>query len=386
MTKTIRLDAHIHYTPPTLAADMAQFGAQEPYWELLLAGEPSLQGWASAERMVADMDRAGLDRVLIQGEYRQRHETSVIRNDQALELVNRWPDRIMAFAMIQPKAGRKALEELERCRAGGLCGVGELNPYAQGYSLDDPDFLRVVEYAIHHNLPLALHVSEEVGPYYPGKSTTPLRHYYELARRYPDLKLILAHWGGGLLFYEIMPRVRRELGQVWYDTAASPLLYPTARIFTVALQAVDHRKILYGSDYPLRLYPRRQQEPDFAPFIAEIDGLGLAEEIYNDIMGRNAARLLGLEENETASPTAVLKPAPVPSPGIQGFMAVPLVATTWPETQAIFEKFHIPWRDTPVPAWEPIIQAAAAQGWGALDQQRLLEALNEAIQGEASQE
>jgi hypothetical protein len=265
--------------------------------------------------------------------------------------------------------------------------VGELNPYAQGYTLDDPDFLRVVEYCLRHELPLNLHANEEVGPYYPGKSTTPLRQYYELARRYPQLKLILAHWGGGLLFYEIMPRVRRELRHVWYDTAASPLIYPTARIFNLALQAVDHRKILYGSDYPLRLYPRRQQGPDFAPFIAEIDSLGLPEAIYDDIMGRNAARLLGLEKPSEDSERAEIvdDPATVSPPAIQGFMAVSLVATTWPETQAIFEKFNIPWQDTPVPAWEPIIQAAAARGWSSLDQQRLLKVLNDAIQGGAAQ-
>jgi predicted TIM-barrel fold metal-dependent hydrolase len=384
MTQTIRIDAHIHYTPPALAADLAQFIEQEPYWGLLLSGERSIQGWASPEQMLADMDRAGLDRVLIQGEYRQKHEMCVNRNNQALALVKRWPERVMAFATIQPKAGEKALDELARCIDEGLCGLGELNPYAQGYTLGDPDFLRVVEFCVNHNLPLNLHANEEVGPYYPGKSSTPLRHYYELACRYPELKLILAHWGGGLFFYEIMPRVRQELTNVWYDTAASPLLYPTAQIFKLALQAIDHRKILYGSDYPLRLYPRRQAEPDFAPFIAEIDSLGLAEEVYADIMGGNAARLLGLGDfekiaEEGVSSTVVPKVSEPPSVAITGFMAVPLVAATWPATQAIFEGYGIPWQDTPVPAWEPILQAAAAHGWGPHDQQRLLEALNAAV-------
>src|SRR5688572_17228202 len=357
MSRTIRIDAHIHYTPPALAADLAPFVEQEPYWGLLLSGERSIQGWADAERMLADMDRAGLDRVLIQGEYRQKHETCISRNNQALELVRRWPERVMAFAIIQPKAGAKALDELHRCIDEGLSGLGELNPYAQGYTLDDRDFLRVVEFCASHNLPLNLHVNEEIGPHYLGKSSTPLRHYYELARRYPELKLILAHWGGGLFFYEIMPRVRQELKNVWYDTAASPLLYPTAQVFKLALQALDHRKILYGSDYPLRLYPRRQAEPDFTPFIAEIDSLGLAEEVYDDIMGGNIARLLGLgdleksKEGEVSS--ALLPKIPEPtSPAITGFMAVPLVAATWPATQAVFEEYGIPWQDTPVPAWE----------------------------------
>jgi len=60
-------------------------------------------------------------------------------------------------------------------------------------------------------------------------------------------------------------------------------------------------------------------------------------------------------------------------------MAVAAVALTWPETQRIFEKHGIPWHDSPVPYWEPILQAAAARGLGPEGQARLLVELNEAI-------
>jgi predicted TIM-barrel fold metal-dependent hydrolase len=391
----MRIDAHVHYTPPALAKDLARFAAQEPYWGLLLQPAPgrrSIQGWATAEQMIEDMDRAGLDKVVLMGEYFQQHERCLARNDQALALVRRWPERVMAFAVLQPRAGQPALDELKRCAEAGLRGVGELNPYAQGYELADPDFLRVVETCLAYDLPLNLHVSEEVGPYYPGKSTTPLRHYYDLACRYPDLKLILAHWGGGLIFYELMPQVRRSLKNVWYDTAASPLLYPTGRILKVALDCLDHRKILYGSDYPLLIYPRRQAAPDFRPFIDELQALQLDEDIYDDIMGHNAARLLGLLEpghREDDIPQQAASPLETgfqPKPGgrdwagkVTAFMAVKLVAEVWPQTQPIFERFGIPWQDKIVPAWEPVSQAAAAQGWGPQDQQRLLDELNAVI-------
>ena len=384
----MRIDAHIHYMPPSLRARLAEFTQQEPYWGLLLSFDEtgkSIQGWASAERMIDDMEQAGLDRVVLQGEYPQRHETGVERNSRVLAVVNRWPERVMAFAAIQPKAGQAALDELRRCLDGGLCGVGELNPYAQGFSLDDPDFRRLVETCIDYDLPLNLHVSEEVGHYYPGKSTTPLRHYYWLAEQYPDLKLILAHWGGGLIFYELMSKVRRTLKNVWYDTAASPLLYPTQKIFSVALACIDHRKILYGSDYPLLVCPRQQAEPDFRPFLAQIEALELADDVYAAIMGENMARLLGVTHETAEVKIEKIKrkndvggdQISIPG-GIQGFMAVRLVVDEWPETAAVFEQFGIPWQDCPVPSWEPIIQAAAAQGFGLHKQQALLDALNEA--------
>ena len=66
---------------------------QEPYWGLLL-GPKSIQGWASAEQMMADMERVALDRVVLVGEYFQQHASCVVRNDQTLDLIRRWPDRI----------------------------------------------------------------------------------------------------------------------------------------------------------------------------------------------------------------------------------------------------------------------------------------------------
>jgi len=204
-----------------------------------------------------------------------------------------------------------------------------------------------------------------------------LRHYYRLACRYPELKLILAHWGGGLIFYEMMPRVRRDLQNVWYDTAASPLLYPTTRIFRAALESAGQHKILMASDYPLLLYPGRQRQPDFRPFLAEIDQLGLTHDVNDDLMGNNAARLLGLDEasqpaaaEDRSGPETTVKlrrkeallvvdPPEDKAADIELCMTVTMVAQCWPQTQAVFDQYGIPWQDSPVPYWEPIVQAAA---------------------------
>ncbi|MGQ9501226.1 MAG: amidohydrolase family protein [Anaerolineae bacterium] len=390
----LHIDAHVHYMPPLTSEELEALCQQEPYWGLLLrppSGARSLQGWVSAERMLQDMDVAGVDRVVIQAQYRRTHEACVEHNDQLLALVRRWPRRVAAFAVVQPMAGARARDELRRCLDNGMRGVGELNPYAQGFAINHPNFLRLVETCIMYDVPLSLHVSEEVGRYYLGKSTTPLRHYYWLACRYPELKLILAHWGGGLFFYELMPGVRKALRNVWYDTAASPLLYPTADIFEVALRCVDHRKLLFGSDYPLIIFPRRQSEPDLWSFREQVRSL-LSPEVCEAVLGGNAARLLkldGASENTASVPedsnarkarsamqSTAVEAAEVP---LHGFMAVAMVAEHWPQTRAVFERYGIPWQDSPVPFWEPIVQAAAARGYGPVEQQRLLDELNAAI-------
>lgn len=380
------IDAHIHFTPPELKAKLNRFAEQEPYWGLLLnppTGK-SIQGWADPERMLDDMDKAGVDKVVIVGEYFRQHENCVARNDQAIALVKRYPERVLALATLQPAAGERAIDELHRCLDAGLHGVGELNPYAQGINLLDRRFLRLVEAIVEADVPLNLHVSEQIGGYYLGKSTTPLRDYYALACRFPTLKLILAHWGGGLFFYEMMPRVRKQLARVWYDTAASPLLYPTKQIFQTALSLISHKKILFGSDYPLLIYPSKMTEPDMRPFLNAIDqDVALEPDVYADVLGLNAARLFQIDgfgpDQLPAAGSGLVGQAQLPQWPITGRMAVSMVAAEYPETRQLFAAYHIPVDDQPVPDWEPIRQAATRQGLGPTQQRALLEQINEII-------
>ena len=292
------IDAHIHMYPPEINRDPVGWARRvdEPYWALLTIdrpGRPSIQGWATVERLLSDMDRAGVERVVMQGMYWQHLETCVAQNNWYIEWCRQHPDRLVGFAVVQPKAGDRALDEVRRAIDAGLRGLGEILPYAQGYHMRDPDFLRVVELLIALDVPLCLHVSEPVGHVYPGKSTTPLEDYYWLATEYPELKLILAHWGGLLPFYELMRGVHKRLKNVYYDTAATPLLY-RQEVYRAVVNVVGPEKILYGSDYPLLIYPSQEKEPGFTRLLDEIRGSGLAPDELDWVLGGNAARLLGL--------------------------------------------------------------------------------------------
>ena len=292
------VDAHIHMYPPEVHQDPVGWAwrADEPYWALLTTdrpGRPSIQGWATLERLLSDMDRAGVERVVMQGMYWQHLETCVAQNNWYIEWCCQHPDRLSGFAVTQPKAGDRALDEVRRAVDAGLRGLGEMLPCAQGYHICDPDFLRVVELVIELDMPLCLHVSEPVGHVYPGKSTTPLEDYYWLATEYPELKLILAHWGGLLPFYELMKGVRKQLKNVYYDTAATPLLY-RQEVYRAVVGVVGSEKVLYGSDYPLLVYPSLEKEPGFIRLLDEIRGAGLALDELDLVLGGNATRLLGL--------------------------------------------------------------------------------------------
>lgn len=390
---TLIIDTHTHFTPPSMKDNLEAFSEKEPYWGLLITPDPvnhTEQGWATPQRMIEDMDKAGVDKAILLGVYRQTPENARETNNDTLAVMREYPDRILGFGVMAPSPLDKALDEVKRCVDNGMAGIGELNPYGQGTTFDDPNFLKVVEAVIDAGIVLNLHVSEEVGHFYLGKSTTRLMDYYRLACRYPELKLVLAHWGGGLIFFEIVPEVRRNLKNVYYDIAGSPLLYPTPAIFNVAMQCISHKKLLYGSDYPLIICPKKQTEPDFRPFLEEIREVGLAEDVYADVMGLNAARLFGMLPAEAElEPEAKPKAAgaskvitEIPDPegtAISQYMAISAVANAWPVTRQVFDKYQLPWKDTPVPFWEPIAQAAAAHGMGPAAREKLIHELNETV-------
>jgi predicted TIM-barrel fold metal-dependent hydrolase len=240
---------------------------------------------ASARELVAEMDRCGVDRSVVCGFAWTSFDLYVETNSYIADAIARFPDRLVGFANIPPPHPR-AIAELERCLELGFKGIGELKPDGQGFGLGDEDTLRpLTAIAAEHSLPLLIHLSEPVGRLYPGKGGTSPRKGFEFAARHPDLKLIYAHWGGGLPFYELMPDVKQTLANVWYDCSASPYLY-RPDIYQVVIDIVGRGKILFGSDYPL-ISPER--------YLEELGRLKLDDGDHAAILGGNAEALLGLE-------------------------------------------------------------------------------------------
>jgi len=113
--------------------------------------------------------------------------------------------------------------------------------------------------------------------------------YVALARRFPALKIVLAHWGGGLPFFMMNRWTRASLSNVYFDTAASPLLYDT-RVWTLAVDMAGEDMILFGSDYPLRVYPSQQKEPDFI-MLADEARRHLPKHCAEAVMSANARQV-----------------------------------------------------------------------------------------------
>jgi hypothetical protein len=277
------IDVHTHIFPKDICASREKYFDGEAPFQLLYDSPKSRL--ITADDLVRSMDENGVDKSVTFGFPWKKDSFYQKNNDAVLESVNKFPDRLIGLCcmdMYSPGAAK----EVERCLDAGLSGVGELAFYQSGI---EPDALKLLEPVMalcrQKNVPVMSHTNEPVGHQYPGKTPNTLSQIYELAKAFPDNRIILAHWGGGIFFYTLLKKeVKDVLKNIYYDTAASPFLYSPA-IYQAAINMAGLDKILMGTDYPL-LPPSR--------YFKELETAGISPLEKEHICGMNAARLFGL--------------------------------------------------------------------------------------------
>jgi predicted TIM-barrel fold metal-dependent hydrolase len=293
------VDVHAHAFPPSVRERREQLVASEPAFAEIYGNKDAAM--ASAGEVLASMDAAGVDRTVVCN-FAWRDEALIDEtNAYLLDAAARSGGRLIPFVSVSLAGGRRhggaETEDTPSGGAGdprtkirllasaGARGIGELRPAQSAYNLANSDEADLLAWAsAAFDLPLLIHASEPVGHSYPGKEGQPISGLYAFAQAAPGAMIIAAHWGGGLPFFALMPEVRQALEHVYFDTAASHLLYEPA-VYRRAIDAVGVEKVLWGSDFPLTTQARalaRTRE-------AGLDGDELAA-----VLGGNAARLLGL--------------------------------------------------------------------------------------------
>jgi len=278
------IDFHTHVFPPEIKKNRSKYIERDPCFAILYSDSKARM--ATAEELIAAMDEAGVDVSVILNIGWTTHELCLETNDYIIDAVSRYPRRLVGFCAVQPNSTKAAVAEIERCAKAGIKGVGEMRPDIQLFDLGDEMVMNpLVEVLKEYRLALLLHASEPIGHDYPGKGIMVPDMIYPFITSFPDLTIVCAHWGGGLPFYALMPEVKKAMGNVYFDSAASPFLY-TPQVYQQVIKLVGADKVLFGSDYPL-LTQRR--------LLNEIETLDLAEESKNLLLAGNALRLLGIE-------------------------------------------------------------------------------------------
>ena len=290
------IDSHIHLFTEAMARDPIGWAEKhrEYIWRECVAPprRPSLQGWPTVEQTLSDMDAAKVERVVLQGWYWQNPESCQIQNRFYAELVHRYPDRFSACVTLHPPSGPSTMEDIGWAWDLGFCGVGEIHPQAQNFSLRDPCWQRVMEKIAPWGAPVTLHVTDPQSPPHPGKIATPLEDYLELAQSWPEQDFILAHLGGRLPLLHPNSFRGGEFPNLYFDCAALPLLYEPGILGQIAC-ITGPEKILFGTDYPLKTFPRKQRVPGFALAIDHLEKSGLSQEGLELVRAGNIRRLMG---------------------------------------------------------------------------------------------
>jgi predicted TIM-barrel fold metal-dependent hydrolase len=280
------IDVHTHITAPEIIARRDEYLIRDAWFRDLYANASARL--SSAEDLIEAMDDADVDQAVVFGFGWRDMDLCRRDNDYVIEAVARYPDRLFGFGIVNPATGAEAVREIERCAASGLFGVGELMPDGQGYRLDDEKVMApIVEALMDLGMVLLTHCSEPVGHLYPGKGTVTPDEVIRFARLFPETTLICAHWGGGAIFYELMPEIARLMCNVYYDTAASLYLYQDD-IFSLAARWAPG-KVLFATDYPL-ISPGR--------FIRRMRAARMPTATLRRMLGGNAWRVLGLGERQ----------------------------------------------------------------------------------------
>jgi len=275
------IDFHTHIFPKDIRQNRQKFFASEPAFKLLYQSAKSRL--IGAAELIEAMDKHRVDRSVIFGFPWKNSAVFKPHNDYIIEMAQKYPDRLTALGCFEP-SGDQAVAEAERCIAAGVCGIGELAFYQTG--IDGPALDRlapVMEMCAGRDLPVLIHTNEPVGHEYHGKTPITLAQIYHLVKRFPENKIVLAHWGGGLFFFGLMKKeIKESFKNVYFDTAASPYLYDSD-IYQIAVKILGADKILFGSDYPL-LPPAR--------YFGEMAQAGLTQKQLQKICGANAQQLL----------------------------------------------------------------------------------------------
>ncbi len=291
------IDSHVHFFPEMLKTSSLTWAEEhvEKLWKICVAppDRPSIQGWANEKEMLDAMDEANMERVILQGWYWENQTTCSSMNRIYHKLLTQYPDRISAFASLQPLESARALEEIKWILDQGFIGIGELHAQGQGYSLRSECFLKCIEAIKASEIALNFHVTDPSAKDHPGKVETPLNDFIDFANEYPKQKIILSHLGGLLPLYAQDNKLELPKKNVFYDTAAIPLLYDASMITTMT-EMVGSDKILFGSDFPLRVFPKKQKHPDFLKSVDFIKKLDLPKSTEDQIFHENAKRLFGL--------------------------------------------------------------------------------------------
>ena len=215
-------------------------------------------------------------------------------NDTVAEYIRTDPKKLIGFAAVCPTEDN-ALAEVDRAvQELGLRGL-KMSPIYGGWDPLDPRALKIFARAEELGLPIMLHQ----GTTYPRKA--PLKYanpvlLEDIALRFPDLKMIIAHIGHpweaeAIVLIRKQPNVFADISALFYR----PWQYYNSLRLAVEYGVTD--KLLFGTDYPITTFDESVKGlHDIVKLSQEMRLPPLPEDLPDQILHRDTLGLLGLDD------------------------------------------------------------------------------------------
>ncbi len=327
------VDVHTHLSVPSAAALAAPYLRPELEPRAMYSSAETLRylkdyrnspgqraAFETVEQRLADMDLQGVDTQVLAvppTEYfywlpeDEARRASRLQHERFAEVVAAHPTRFAAVANLPMGHPRLAVEVMREAREQyGFRGF-EVSADVVGLELDDPRYDVVWDAAAELGMTAILHPQgfthgERFSDYYlvnvmcmPLASTLAVTRMIlgGVWRRHPDLSMVVVHGGGYLPFYSARtdhafhhrPELRHHIDRP--PSEYLRLLHFDTNVFDPAM--VRHLVDTFGADHVLMGtdYPFDMGTVDPVGFLA---GAGLSPAEAAQVLGGNAARLLGL--------------------------------------------------------------------------------------------
>lgn len=243
--------------------------------------EDFLKTYSSPEAFIELMDQAGIDYAVILAELAPI-TTGIADNEYVAEFCSKSP-RLIPFASINPYTISRPDQELERLvKDNGFQGL-KLYPTYQLYYPNDAMIYPLYAKAQELNIPVSLHIGSSVFVGSRLKYGDPI-YVDDVAVDFPDLNLLMCH-SGRPFWYDNAFGIARLHKNVYMEISGLP---PHKLLdYFPELETIAH-KVIYGSDWP--------GIPTIKENIQALKDLKLSDDAKEKILGKNAARLLNLND------------------------------------------------------------------------------------------
>lgn len=198
-------------------------------------------------------------------------------NDELAAFVAGHTDRLFAFGTVGARRADAPGEVRRMMTELGMRGL-KLHPWLQGFSMHEPTLDPICEVLAEHHGILLSH--DGTPPY-----STPLQ-IAALARRHPDLPVVLGHGGLHDCWREALAGVK-ENRNLYLCLCGTPP-YAARRILAEAPAG----QVLFGTDAGLSTEPGQRYA---VARVTEVDGWGITAAQRRALLTDNPRRLLGLE-------------------------------------------------------------------------------------------